>query len=68
MYRPILNDNGVQIGYADGGTAYTLRGKMLYHLDKDGALLRLGDAKVVGRLTEAGPALAVVGDGDALFS
>lgn len=68
MYRPILNDSGVQIGYADGDTAYNVRGKMLYHLEKDGALLRLGDGEVVGELIEAGPALAAVGDCEALFS
>ena len=68
MYRPILNDSGVQIGYADGEAAYNLRGKMLYHVDKDGALMRLGDGKVVGTLIAAGAALAAVGDCEALFS
>ena len=67
MYRPILNGLGVQIGYADGHTAYNLHGKMLYHVDKDGALMRLGDAKVVGTLVDLGSGLMAPGDAEALF-
>jgi hypothetical protein len=68
MYRPILNERGIQIGYADEATAYSLRGKMLYHLDRNGALMRLGDAKVVANLTEVGSALTITGGGEELFS
>lgn len=67
-YRPILNDQGIQIGYADGNTAYNLHGKMLYHLDKDGALLRPGDAKVVGTVREGASGLVATGETATLCS
>lgn len=67
-YRPILNERGVQVGYADGETAFDQHGKMRYHIGKDGALKRLGDGNVVATLIEAGSALSLIGEDDTLFS
>ena len=66
-YRPILDERGVQVGYVDGDSAYDLRGKMAYHLGRDGALMRLGDGKVVGSLADLGWAFSL-SEGDVLFS
>ena len=49
-YSVIHNDAGEQIGYLECDSAFSLSGKLLYHVDKHLNLARRGDGRVVGQV------------------